>query len=227
MFNIPVVQIFEPLTYTDALAVLSQFDLTKQQEHEVYQDWLGNFRHQARLFYLSEKRTLQAAAEDYGYSDESLQSVLDRYNEEMERYSNERDLASPPMSITEWPAFEYFVASINGGFAPWIYNDELFAAWFDYVALPPQKDYVVRGLRQMPYPDYLKTDHWRRVRSAVLITRGSKCDRQDCSASWEGAYFGDQVDLHVHHLTYANRGRERYADLELLCSQCHAKEHGL
>jgi HNH endonuclease len=31
----------------------------------------------------------------------------------------------------------------------------------------------------------------------------------------------------AHHLSYANRGAERFEDLTLLCNTCHAKVHEL
>lgn len=37
---------------------------------------------------------------------------------------------------------------------------------------------------------------------------------------------GSDVGLQVHHKTYARRGYELMADLEVLCTWCHQKEHG-
>lgn len=68
-------------------------------------------------------------------------------------------------------------------------------------------------LARMPYPKYLKTDHWLRLRRRVL-------KRDDCTF----CSVGDEV-LHVHHKTYERRGRERLDDLVALCGDCHKKHH--
>jgi 5-methylcytosine-specific restriction endonuclease McrA len=77
------------------------------------------------------------------------------------------------------------------------------------------------ALRKMPYPEYLKTTHWRRIRAAVLLLNFGKCQRCG-TGTWENT-----SKRHVHHLTYARRGQEQLADLEMLCDNCHSAEHGL
>lgn len=72
----------------------------------------------------------------------------------------------------------------------------------------------VRALRAMPYPEYLKTDHWQLTRRAALARAGRTCER--C---------GEQKNLHVHHLTYVRRGAEDDADLMVLCRRCHFDIH--
>lgn len=70
-------------------------------------------------------------------------------------------------------------------------------------------------LRTMPYTEYLKTDHWQELRTKMLKRAGFRC--QVCNAK--------NVSLHVHHRTYANRGRETYSDLIVLCANCHETFH--
>jgi len=78
------------------------------------------------------------------------------------------------------------------------------------------KEYADRiaTLKQMPYQQYLQTEHWQSTRKQMLKRARFSC--QLCSAKGE---------LHVHHRTYANRGNEQYGDLIVLCANCHAKFH--
>lgn len=93
--------------------------------------------------------------------------------------------------------------------------------WFNSVIT--NDDVTVRKLRALPYPDYLKTPHWRRVRGAMLLINRARCQLQACGAD-EG-FWMDESMLNVHHKTYVNRGRERFADLALLCEKCHRLQH--
>jgi 5-methylcytosine-specific restriction endonuclease McrA len=79
------------------------------------------------------------------------------------------------------------------------------------------QQYVQRQyeLRTMPYQEYLQTPEWQARRQRHLRSAGYRC--QLCNT-------GDR-SLHVHHRTYERRGDERWADLLVLCSDCHAKHH--
>ena len=70
-------------------------------------------------------------------------------------------------------------------------------------------------LSRLPYPEYLRSPHWQRVRQRKLAIAGYQCHR-----CWTT---DDRLD--VHHLTYDRLGREADDDLEILCALCHAKEH--
>ena len=74
------------------------------------------------------------------------------------------------------------------------------------------------------YAAYLCSEHWKELRSRVLLFQSS-CER--CMIPrWLAGIVYDQ-DLHVHHKTYANLGHEVSADLEVLCRRCHDIEtHG-
>ena len=67
----------------------------------------------------------------------------------------------------------------------------------------------------LPYPLYLKTDHWSKTRSEARDRAGNRC--QVCNA-------GD-CENHVHHRTYENLGREEHSDLIVLCKECHTMFH--
>lgn len=68
-----------------------------------------------------------------------------------------------------------------------------------------------------PYADFLKSQYWYDVRTAVLERDKNKCR---C---------GSLFNLQVHHTTYDNHFDEinHIEDLITLCSSCHKKEHGM
>lgn len=68
------------------------------------------------------------------------------------------------------------------------------------------------------YADYRATDYWKQVVHEVKARAGWRC--QICNS---------QHDLHAHHRTYENRGRElaHLDDLVCLCRRCHAIFHGV
>lgn len=71
----------------------------------------------------------------------------------------------------------------------------------------------VKALRSMPYVDYLRTQHWKRLRKLVLGRWLGYCE-------WCGG-----AATQVHHLTYIRRGHEQMQDLVPLCLSCHAGAH--
>jgi len=112
------------------------------------------------------------------------------------------------------------------------YGDEVQAAIRQYPALLVQSlnnSWFLRATRpqseksklyrRMPYGDYLKTPHWRRVRASMLLLNNTFCQHCDTQL-WDKMH-----KLHVHHLTYERIGCERFSDLMLLCETCHALMH--
>jgi hypothetical protein len=73
---------------------------------------------------------------------------------------------------------------------------------------------------------YLKTMHWKRLRAAMFLIHRCTCQEEICASSGDTWYFnGWDIDIHVHHLSYANRGNERYRDVILLCKKNHGQWH--
>ena len=72
----------------------------------------------------------------------------------------------------------------------------------------------VAELKAMPYADYLRSSHWKRKRAKAIRKAGGRCQ-----------FCGAQELLQVHHLTYARKGCEQLADLQVLCADCHKGEH--
>lgn len=78
------------------------------------------------------------------------------------------------------------------------------------------KDYL-KLMKYMPYEDYTRTEHWLHFKNEALLFFGHKC--QLCDSKND--------EIHVHHKTYENRGRETFNDVIPLCSKCHRLVHEL
>lgn len=70
------------------------------------------------------------------------------------------------------------------------------------------------GTHSSFYQEYIHSDAWQRRRKRAIKRAGGKCQR--C---------GSTERLEAHHLTYARLGREKPADLIVLCHACHQAEH--
>jgi hypothetical protein len=82
-----------------------------------------------------------------------------------------------------------------------------------------------RDAQEMPtkteHAEYLQSDQWQQLRKRVIADYPF-CER--CTMPrWLAEIAYDQ-DLHVHHKTYRNRGKEKLEDLEVLCRRCHDLE---
>lgn len=72
--------------------------------------------------------------------------------------------------------------------------------------------------RNISYPQYLQTDHWKDVRRRFWA---SKLHNRTCYVC------GGREQLQVHHKTYRSIGRENLNHLCLLCDRCHKATHEL
>lgn len=77
-------------------------------------------------------------------------------------------------------------------------------------------DSEASSLASMPYVEYLKTEHWQRVREGALVRAEHRC--QLCNTT---------EFLNVHHRTYENRGAEKDSDVTVLCKPCHERFHDI
>lgn len=68
------------------------------------------------------------------------------------------------------------------------------------------------------YQKYLRSEHWRSFRSAVLSER-STCEQ--CRLPRLSSLFFYGTDLDLHHLTYERLGHEEQRDVKVLCRACH------
>lgn len=73
------------------------------------------------------------------------------------------------------------------------------------------------GTPKEKYDNYINSDAWQKTRQYALDKHGRKC-----------TICGSTTNLEVHHLNYDNLGYEAmndYADLCILCHNCHLKLH--
>lgn len=69
------------------------------------------------------------------------------------------------------------------------------------------------------YKDYLLSEHWKLKKQEY---RESKFYKGCCEICKE-----KNVELHLHHKTYKNIGKERVEELSQLCKKCHSIVHKL
>lgn len=70
-------------------------------------------------------------------------------------------------------------------------------------------------LQEMPYSQYMNTDHWKQKCQQKLESCRRAC--QICNG---------EDRLVVHHRTYERLGQEDLEDLTVLCRSCHGIFHG-
>lgn len=68
--------------------------------------------------------------------------------------------------------------------------------------------------RKDEYAEYLRSDHWQRMRKVALWRWNYKC-----------VVCGTKDNLDVHHKTYDRLGHEALEDLVVLCRSCHEATH--
>lgn len=119
---------------------------------------------------------------------------------------------------------EILAASAEGRLHPAHLRTTLDALWFNTCITNNDAVKAVE-LHDMPYADYLKTKHWRRVRAAMLLIHRARCQGNNCYGADDGHWLGDEYLIHVHHMTYKHRGCERFEELRLVCGLCHKKLH--
>lgn len=71
------------------------------------------------------------------------------------------------------------------------------------------------------YREYISSEAWQQRRKEFL-KENLVCNR--CDMPRAIAIIAYDQDLHVHHRSYANVGRELDSDLEPLCKRCHEIE---
>lgn len=99
----------------------------------------------------------------------------------------------------------------------WIFVPDRDDEWKNYVG---RREFFEKGADgRSAYHQYLSSDEWRARRKAKLKDAEYHCER--C-----GAVHSKGVQLHVHHRTYKRVTREKLTDLEVLCADCHRREHG-
>lgn len=243
---------FQPLKPSHFFsAFLDKYSLDEQTARICYQHWLGDYCRKAYLFYTMQHRrhidmfykkikeefdideeyvddyhedTLKRLRETEGiglrereleYQLEHLSLLQSQYLNTALPHQNFRSIREIVDDLRGWLEFRHAVPN------PTI--SEAYALWFNNL-IHNDSD-TKRKLRALPYESYLRTSHWKRVRSAILLANRASCQALDCQYVGESWYGGHEVDLHVHHLNYENRGNERFEDLALLCKWHHESWH--
>jgi hypothetical protein len=83
--------------------------------------------------------------------------------------------------------------------------------------------------RRKAYDGHLNSKQWWEIKKELRKESFKEHGRVVCSRCGKSEYDNKQTygeSLHGHHRTYERFGQEKTEDAELLCSQCHASEHG-
>lgn len=83
-----------------------------------------------------------------------------------------------------------------------------------------EKDY--QKLKDMPYKEYLQTNHYLRLARNV-----KKRDNNTCQICGISKLDNELISLNAHHNSYENKGNydKEFNDMITLCSACHIIEH--
>lgn len=82
----------------------------------------------------------------------------------------------------------------------------------DWFNMPDKKNGINNREK---YKAYLKSNEWKLFRKEAFKHYGKMCNR--C--------FRTHLTLDIHHLTYVRLYKELLIDVEVLCRDCHEKEH--
>jgi 5-methylcytosine-specific restriction endonuclease McrA len=226
---------FEPLKYERFVDQFGQTILDPNELRTAYLAWTSEFCRKSLLFYQNQYRAHSDITwmefcrtyeiPDYEHpSNFSLELEWEDWKEVhllSSHYSRSEEKIESMSRLEEKIGEEFKPnALLNRELIP---PKEIDKIWFnDLVNNSPQ---VVAELRGLKYPRYLETEHWRRIRAAMFLINKAICQAADCYVVGESWYGGSESGLDVHHLTYANRGNERFEDLALLCRQHHEYLH--
>lgn len=75
------------------------------------------------------------------------------------------------------------------------------------------------------YRDRLRSPEWRALKWRRILVAGFRCE--GCGRRYAGRRVrGAMRVFQLHHRHYRNVGSEGIEDVEVLCRECHAVEHG-
>lgn len=219
-------------------------------QHDAYTAWIEWYHHHAGLFYydqywqytnkvyenfIREHDLPDDGGESIGQS-ERLQGLYDQAQEDAEiEYQHNRfhdfmdrinrlygqyHKGSKSLQVTAMELLEDFLSEKPIGRS---YLNLITEAWFNHRISNTATQ--IQQLRQMPYDAYLKTPHWYKVRALTLFTYRAMCASTDCQGHSDQMWIAYAHHRQVHHISYANRGNERFGDVCVLCKACHTKVH--
>jgi hypothetical protein len=85
----------------------------------------------------------------------------------------------------------------------------------DLTPYEPKFSHKIPKLLLSTYNDYIQSPKWQRQRDNRMAI-----DNNECKLCFS------KVNLHVHHITYANFGNEPMKELITVCKSCHEAIHG-
>lgn len=231
-------QFFTPLTEANVYQALHDCDRTDRAA--AYGEWLDSYARRSTVFHASQFKRHQTWTLQTFYAahqldlDTDLAEYGEGYLYAWETFKIETGLAEHRRTVDEigyalhcmlekrYPVYSWIEQL--AGTRPHVGSliERIWNRWFmtrTRTGGPAEQE----ALRRMPYDRYLMTTYWRRVRGAMLLCRGLRCEGEPCVAS--DSYFMSEADLHIHHLHYQNRGNEQLANLRLVCAHCHDMVH--
>lgn len=245
---------FKPITFDVFFRSLgTRYNLQSvESAKKVYNDWLILFCQKSSMFYhaqydyhqgVVEKgfRLENKVPEDHNFSEYGLEASWDycsRENGLTAHYYEYENQCSLIENTINWARSEshipptHSIGEITKKFE--ITRSEIALRqrpvtrvinelWFNSTINNP--DNIASKLRNTPYPQYLQTIHWRHVRAAMMLIHRASCQAEGHYEMFESWYFGWEPETGVHHLTYRNKGNERYCELALLCKEHHKLWH--
>lgn len=233
------ITIFTPLSRGDFDVLYPT--LSSELKNTYFDKWIKDFYHRAGLFYRFSALKIQGYAEyifrskyniiegdpypypewdDYAKSSQLVKSV-NELNEIWNEYSRKAGEGK-----SDLVSFYEISKEVQDEF---LYDDQFYIEikniwefWFNKLINNPEDE--VSFLLELKYSEYLYTQHWQTVRDAMLLIYRARCQATDCLNSGE-SWYGDEYGIHVHHMTYQNKGNERFKDLTLLCYIHHELWH--
>lgn len=179
-----------------------------------FDNWQESAEHRLNIFYTAQWSAHQRS------EDEDRAEHFEQYTQWRRLFQFQAD--NRARLITRRETLKEVIDQITGVTTdPSIFNRTFDGLWFNYLV---DKYPWFRPSRDLPYEDYLGSHYWKYVRAFMLMFYGARCQGED-EPFYDSYWFGGESMLHVHHLSYANRGNERFEDLTLLCERCHAKVH--
>lgn len=226
---------FEPLGFEDFVVHIDQNLYEPNALRSSYLTWLINYCRNSTLFYQSQYRAHSEFTwsefcstyeipeyehvSNFGLDVEwknwkeeyLLDNHYDKYQETIQTLSVFQDETNREMELN---------VEIPIGLVPVKEFDRI---WFNNLIKNPLQE--IAELKSMNYEKYLQTSHWKKIRAAIFLINKAICQANDCNVVGESWYGGSESGLDVHHLSYENRGNERFDDLALLCRHHHKLIH--
>lgn len=108
--------------------------------------------------------------------------------------------------------FTFNSAPELSGDEPWLNKPVSELNWSD-IPIDRSLAISILALREMPYSEYLRTNHWGGIRNRTMKRTNFQCVA--CNA--------DALD--AHHVEYKRKGFEHPEDVIATCRECHRAWH--